>query len=100
MADREQRSAVLMKTIGTLLFTLLLSGFSTPRCEATVYYSNGSEADVQAIHNNWARDGDIIVLPPGIFRWTSTLNITKGITLQGATTISGASTANPVINDR
>jgi hypothetical protein len=99
VAHREQRTAILMKTIGTLLFTLILSGFSAPRCGATVYYSNGSVANVQAIHNNQAVDGDIIVLPAGVFRWTAGLNITKGVTIKGATTISGAGTANPIIND-
>src|SRR5678816_3340124 len=97
-AHREQRSAVLMKTIGILLFIFILSGFSALRCEATVYHSNGSVASVQALHNV-AHDGDTITLPAGTFTWTSALNITKGITLQGQTTISGAGTANPIIND-
>ena len=88
-----------MRTFGILLFTLILSGFSIPRCGATVYYSNGSVANVQALHNA-ARDGDTITLPAGIFSWTARLNITKGITIQGQTTISGAGTANPIINDR
>jgi hypothetical protein len=87
-----------MKTIGTLLFTLILSGFYAPRCGATVYHSNGSVASVQALHNV-AHDGDTITLPAGIFSWTARLNITKGITIQGQTTISGAGTANPIIND-
>jgi hypothetical protein len=88
-----------MKVSGILLFIVILSGFSAARCGATVYYSNGSEANVQAIHDNWARDGDTITLPAGIFSWTARLNITKGITIQGQTTISGAGTANPIIND-
>jgi hypothetical protein len=87
-----------MKTIGTLLFTLILSGVFAPRCGATVYSSDGSVTNVQALHNA-AHDGDIITLPAGIFSWTARLNITKGVTIQGATTISGAGTANPVIND-
>src|SRR5438046_561458 len=88
-----------MKTIGSLLFILILSGFSAPRCGATLYYSDGSEANVQAIHDNWAHDGDIIVLPAGRFSWTTTLKITKGITLQGATTVSNAGTAAATAND-
>jgi hypothetical protein len=88
-----------MKTIGTLLFTLILSGFYAPRCGATVYHSNGSVASVQALHNV-AHDGDTITVPAGTFSWTATLNITKGVTIQGQTTISGAGTAHPVINDR
>ena len=48
---------------------------------------------------NSAHDGDTITLPAGTFSWTSRLEITKGITLQGVTTISGAGSANPTIND-
>jgi len=85
------------KTVGTLLFTLILSGFSVPRCGATVYHSNGSVANVQALHNA-ALNGDTITLPAGRFSWTARLNITKGITIQGATTISGPA-SNPTINN-
>ena len=77
---------------------LMLSGFSAPRCEATVYDSDGSEASVRALHKI-AHDGDTITLPAGTFTWTSAVNITKGITLQGQTTISGAGTANPIVDD-
>src|SRR6266566_248420 len=66
---------------------------------ATVYDSDGSAADVQRIHDTLAADGDTITIPAGTFRWTSRLNITKGITLQGQTTIGGAGTANPIISD-
>lgn len=83
--------------IGTLLFTLILSGFSAPRCGATVYQSNGSVANVQALQNA-ALPGDTITLPAGTFAWTSRLEITKGITLQGQTTITGTP-GNPVITD-
>ena len=67
-------------------------------CQATVYYSDGSQASVQALQNA-ALDGDTIILPAGTFSWTSRLNITKGITLQGQTTINGAGTSNPSIVD-
>src|SRR4029450_6022825 len=86
-----------MKTIGTLLFTLILSSFAAPRCGATVYQSNGSLANVQALHDA-AHDGDTITLPAGIFSWRARLNISKGITIQGATVISGPA-SNPTIND-
>src|SRR6476646_6415369 len=36
-----------------------------------------------------ARDGDTVEVPSGTASWTSTLEITKGITIQGATTITG-----------
>jgi hypothetical protein len=77
---------------------LILSGFLTPCCGAAVHQSNGSVADVQAVINQ-AKDGDTITLPAGTFSWTSTLNITKGITLQGQTTITGAGTSTPTVND-
>src|SRR5438552_6113720 len=74
---------------------LILSGVST---FATVYDSDGSVARVRAVLNA-AHDGDTIVLPKGTFSWTEPLTITKGITLQGQTTISGAGTANASAND-
>ena len=74
---------------------LILSGFST---FATVHDSDGSVASVRALLNA-AHDGDTIVLPEGTFSWTEPLTITKGITLQGQTTISGAGTANASAND-
>ena len=69
-----------------------------PLSGAAVYHSDGSEASVRALLNI-AHDGDTITLPAGTFSWTSRLEITKGITLQGVTTISGAGSANPTIND-
>jgi hypothetical protein len=77
---------------------LILSGFATPRCGATVQNSDGSVASVQALHNA-AHDGDTITLPAGTFDWTAKVTITKGVTIQGQTTITGAGTANPTIND-
>jgi len=73
-----------MKVSGILLSILILSGFCAPRCGATVYYSNGTAASVQFIHNNQARNGDTITLPAGIFAWTTGVVISKAITLQGA----------------
>jgi len=98
-AHRKERYAALMKTITSILCTLLWSVFLAPLSGATVYNSNGSAANIQFIHDTRAVDGDTITLPAGIFSWTSRVNITKGITLRGATTISGAGSANPTIND-
>jgi hypothetical protein len=75
-----------MKVSGILLFIFILSGFYAPRCEATVYHSNGSAANVQQIHNTLAVDGDTIMIPAGRFSWTTHVTITKGITIQGQTT--------------
>ena len=46
-----------------------------------------------------AREGDTVVVPAGTVSWNSSLFITKGITLQGATDISG-SVSNPVVTDQ
>ena len=70
---------------------LTLSGFPAPCVGATVHHSDGSLADVRAAINQ-SQDGDTVTLPAGTFSWTSGLDITKGITLQGETTITGAGT--------
>ena len=75
-----------MKASGILLSILILSGFSGPRCGATVYHSDGSAASVQDIHDVQAVDGDTITLPAGTFSWATTVTITKGITVIGETT--------------
>src|SRR6266403_6308622 len=72
-----------MKVSGIVLFIFILTGFSGPRCEATVYNSNGSAASVQALHNG-AHNGDTITVPAGTFTWANRVSITKAITLQGA----------------
>jgi hypothetical protein len=66
-----------------LLCILILSGFFTPRSGATVYYSNGSAANVQALHNI-ALNGDTITLPAGTFIWSTPVTISKAITIRGA----------------
>src|SRR3954469_14872142 len=53
------------------------------RSEATVYNSDGSAANVQALHNG-ASNGDTITLPVGTFTWATGVSFTKSITLQGA----------------
>ena len=77
---------------------LILSGFCAPGSGAAVYSSDGSAASVQALQNA-AHDGDTITLPAGTFSWTSSPGITKAITLQGATTVTGAGGPNPTVND-
>src|SRR5205807_1642349 len=44
-------------------------------------------------------EGDTVTVPAGTASWTSTLSITKGITLQGATSIS-SSLSSPVVTDK
>ena len=72
-----------VKTIGILFFISILSGFSAPRCGATVYHSDGSAANVQALHNK-ALNGDTIMLSPGTFTWSRPVKIFKAIRLEGA----------------
>jgi VCBS repeat protein len=73
-----------MKVSGKiLLFVFILSGLCAPRSEARVYHSDGSAASVLALHNI-ASDGDTITLPAGTFRWSTTVNLSKAIILQGA----------------
>ncbi len=68
-----------------LRFIFIFSGLFALRCGATVYQSNGSASNVQALHNS-AQDGDTITLPAGTFFWATTVTITKGITVIGETT--------------
>jgi len=46
-----------------------------------------------------AQEGDTVVVPAGSASWTSTLRVTKGITLQGQSTVSGAGTQNASATD-
>jgi len=45
-----------------------------------------------------AHEGDTVTVPAGTASWTSTLIVTKGITLKGATTVGG-SLSDPVVTD-
>lgn len=79
-----------MKFTGALIL-LILSDLSAL---ATTWQSDGSHASVQNLHDNSASDGDTITLPAGTFDWTQPVRITKGITLQGQSNVTGAGTAN------
>jgi len=52
-----------------------------------------------------AADGDTVVvpdtrsLPGGAASWTSRIDVTVEITIKGQTTITGAGTSNPIINN-
>jgi hypothetical protein len=71
---------------GKILWSIFIaSGLFALRCGATVYHSDGSASNVQALHNS-ALDGDTITLPAGTFFWATTVTITKGITVIGLTT--------------
>ena len=81
-----------MQKTERLLAALFLGIAFAPHLGATVYPSDGSEANVQAIHDTNAHDGDTIMLPAGTFIWTAGVSLTKGITVSGQTTITGAGT--------
>ena len=89
-----------MRRPQTLLAALFLGIAFAPHSGATVYQSDGSEANVQAIHDTNAHDGDTITFPAGIFIWITGVSLTKGITVSGQTTITGAGTANCTANDQ
>ena len=46
-----------------------------------------------------AHEGDTVAVPAGKASWTARLDVTKGVTIQGQTTITGAGTATPAVND-
>jgi hypothetical protein len=75
---------ILQTPCRSAIFILTLSGFFDSRCGATVCHSDGTSESVQFFHDNQAQNGDTITLPAGTFTWTSGVNISKGITLQGA----------------
>src|SRR4030095_9692000 len=75
-----------------LLLLICFSGVSSTF--ATTWGSDGSQANVQALHDQAATvDGDTITIPQGTFTWTSTAIITKAITIQGQTTVTQGGTA-------
>ena len=87
-----------MKTPGTLLLALFLGLCLASHCEATIYYSDGSAANVQALHN-LAQDGDTITLPSGTFSWATGVTMTKMITLQGPGTGTGGGDQTVIIDN-
>src|SRR5262245_32387038 len=87
--------------MGKFLFIAAgLSFWVTSNSFGTVWPSDGSAANVQAIHDTNAHDGDTITLPAGTFIWTTSVTLTKGITVSGQTTITGAGTASCTANDQ
>src|SRR5262249_32126003 len=84
----------------TLFAALFLGIAFASHSGAAVWHSDGSAANVQAIHDTNAHDGDTITLPSGTFIWTTSVTLTKGITVSGQTTITGAGTANCTANDQ
>ena len=61
----------------TLFVALFLGIAFAPHSGATVWPSDGSEANVQAIHDTNAQDGDTITLPAGTFIWITGVTLNK-----------------------
>jgi hypothetical protein len=95
--------AVLGSVLAALLFAASATAAQpTATPSGRTWESDGSAPNIQRIHNTQAVDGDTITIPSGTFSWTSTLNITKGITIQGNTTtdpINGIAVDNTIIQD-
>src|ERR1039457_5889176 len=81
-----------------IAFTMLLSHFDQVKA-ATIKAQSASFADVSSAVAS-ARDGDIVIVPAGTASWTSTLRMTKDITLQGQTTVVGADPSSFTVTDR
>jgi hypothetical protein len=81
----------------SLVLTALLSAASGAAQAGTINALSPSLFDVSTAVAA-AHDGDTISIPAGTASWTSTLNITKGITLMGKTTITGTP-PNQTVND-
>jgi len=64
-----------------------------------VIATDGSLGNVQSALIS-ASEGDTITLPAGTFNWANQLVITKGITLQGRTVITGAGTSGATADDQ
>ena len=85
----------------TRVIYLLLPLLWVAQTYAVTWNSNGSVTNIQAIHDTQAANGDTITLPAGTFKWTTSLTLKKGITLQGqAGTIvqDGGQTKSPLLN--
>src|SRR5215467_14474658 len=89
-----------MQKTERLLAALFLGIGFAPHSGATVWPSDGSDTNVQAIHDTNAHDGDTITLPAGTFIWINGVSLTKGITVSGQTTITGAGTATCTADDQ
>src|SRR5215472_13340383 len=81
-----------------LLFTALFVLTSATLSRGAIIHaaSPAQSAVITAI--NSASDVDTVVVPAGTAIWTAVLVLTKGITLQGATVVSGAGTSSPSVN--
>src|SRR6266550_3507106 len=80
--------ATFCRTLSISLLACISCYFPLASNAATL---NAASVAYQDVYNavQAAQEGDTVIIPPGTASWNSTLNITKGITLQGATTVTG-----------
>jgi hypothetical protein len=89
---------MLRPSLPVTVFTGLLLAAAVQAKGAIVEAKSAALADVESAIAA-AHEGDTVTVPAGEASWASPLVITKGITLQGATTIDG-SLSNPAVTDR
>src|SRR5262249_15241744 len=75
-------SGVLSAVLAALIFAA-----SSAAQARIINVASPSLADVRRAIAS-AADGDTVIVPAGTAAWTSALNITKGITIQGQTTVN------------
>jgi hypothetical protein len=85
----------LLRTVTVIAIFLVAVGQAEG---ATVEAKSAELGDVKSAIAS-AREGDTVVVPAGTASWTSALVIKKGITLQGATSVTG-SLSSPVVTDK
>jgi hypothetical protein len=83
----------------TLLAALFSAIAFAPHSDGKVYPSDGSDANIQSL-DKIASDGDEITLPAGTFIWKTGVSLTKGVTIRGQTTTTGAGRANCTADDQ
>ena len=81
-----------------IAFTTILIAAASHTEGAAVEAKSAELGDVKSAIAT-AREGDTVTVPAGTASWTSELVIEKGITLQGATSISG-DLNSPVVTDK
>src|SRR5882724_1861267 len=96
--SEEKTVDVTHSLLSVLAITSILTSAAGHTKGATVEAKSAELRDVQSAVAN-AREGDTVTVPAGTASWASTLSITKGITLQGATSISG-NLSSPVVTDK
>jgi hypothetical protein len=87
--------------LGRTLFALVAGALLSSVSEVeggTIQAKSASFRDV-SVAVAAARDGDTVLIPAGTVSWTSTLSITKSVTLQGQTKIVGTDPSKFAVTD-